>query len=218
MSNKKIALIGSGELARRLITYVNETGFASVKGMFDDFETKGSEKNGYPILGPLAEISELHKKGLFDEIMIAVGYKNFAFRKAVFERIIREDIPVTTYIHPTAHISESATVGTGSIVLINCIVEMNSRIGNNVFLSSASYISHDVIVGDHTYCAPSINMAGKSIIGECCFLGINTTTINGMEIGDNVISGAGSVITKPVSPGVLVAGVPATVKKQLGKK
>jgi acetyltransferase-like isoleucine patch superfamily enzyme len=34
-----------------------------------------------------------------------------------------------------------------------------------------------------------------------------------VKVGDNSVTGAGSVVTKDVSPDTLVAGVPAKVKK-----
>ena len=218
MNTKKVALIGSGELARRLITYVKETDFASIAGMFDDYEPKDSKKYGCPLLGPLDAILELYKEKFFDEVMIAIGYAHFSFRKRIFGKMAEKGVPVATFVHPTAYIADSATVGKGSIILVNSTVEMEAHIGENVFLSSNSQISHDVTIGDHSYLAPSQSIAGNSKIGECCFLGIGTTTINGIVIGDRVIAGAGAVITKNVPSDVLVAGVPATIKKQLVKK
>ena len=94
---------------------------------------------------------------------------------------------------------------------------MNTVLHENIFLSSSCYVSHDVSIGAHTYCAPSLNIAGNSTIGEGCFLGINSTTVNGVRVGNNVITGAGSVIIKDVPADVLVAGVPALVKKEFLK-
>lgn len=214
---KKIALAGSSLLARRLIYQIKETGYGRVAGMFDDFEEKGTVKYEHPVLGTLDDIAKFYQKGGFDEIFIAIGYKHLAFRKRLFSTLKEQAIPIGTFVHPSSYVAKSASVSEGCIVLINSIIEMNSVLYENVFLSSSCYISHDVIVGAHTYCAPSLNIAGFTKIGECCFLGISTTTIDGVSIGGNVRTGAGSVITKDVPANVLVAGVPAQVKKELSK-
>jgi acetyltransferase-like isoleucine patch superfamily enzyme len=60
-----------------------------------------------------------------------------------------------------------------------------------------------------------VKLAGYSEVGERCFLGISTTVIDGVKIGDNVQTGAGAVVTKDVRSGVLIAGVPAIIKKEL---
>ncbi len=42
-----------------------------------------------------------------------------------------------------------------------------------------------------------------------CFIGINSTILPGVTIGPNAVVGAGSVVTKDVMPGTVVAGNPA---------
>lgn len=212
---KKIALAGSTELARRLIHYLAETGHGSIIGMFDDFEQAGSLKYGHPILGKLSDIHSVYRSGDFDEIFVAIGYNNIEFRKSVFTSLQDADIPIGTFIHPSAYVAESATIGQGCIILINAVVEMYVTLEDNIFVSSVSYISHDVQIGAHSYCAPSITLGGGSSFGPGCFIGISSTIINGITIGENVKIAAGAVVVKDVPDNVLIAGVPATVKKSL---
>lgn len=212
---QKVAMVGSGELSDRLSYYFEDTGFGRVVGMFDDFEERGTAKHNRPILGKTGEIPVLFKKGTFDSVAIAVGYKHRRFRKQVYERVKRHGVPVATFVHPSSYVEKSALIQEGSIVLVNCTVDMSARLGENVLLSSRCFVSHHVEIGSHTFCGPAVNLAGNTGIGECCFLGINTTLIDGVRIGTNVQTAAGSVLTKDVPDHVLVAGVPAVVKKTL---
>jgi acetyltransferase-like isoleucine patch superfamily enzyme len=59
-----------------------------------------------------------------------------------------------------------------------------------------------------------LNLAGHTTVGECCFLGIGTTTVDGVKLGALTRSAAGSVITKDNVGNELLAGVPAVVKKR----
>ncbi|HEC14105.1 MAG TPA: acyltransferase [Acidiferrobacteraceae bacterium] len=52
-------------------------------------------------------------------------------------------------------------------------------------------------------------------IGARCWLGLNSVILKGVEIGDETIVGAGSVVSKSLPPGVLAAGNPAVPVKQL---
>jgi len=208
-------MVGSGELSDRLTYYFEDSGFGRVVGMFDDFEPAGAARNGRPILGKTDEIPAAFEKGTFDAVAIAVGYKHRRFRKEIYEALKRCGVPVATFVHPSSHVETSALLEEGSIVLVNCTIDMHARIGENVLLSSRSFVSHHVKIGSHTFCGPAVNLAGNTEIGESCFLGINTTCIDGIRVGRNVQTAAGAVVTKDVPDDSLVAGVPAVVKRTL---
>ena len=56
---------------------------------------------------------------------------------------------------------------------------------------------------------------GKVRIGKKVFIGMNTLIINSVDIGDNVIIGAGSVVNKDIPSGEVWAGNPARFIKKI---
>ena len=48
-------------------------------------------------------------------------------------------------------------------------------------------------------------------IGDDVFIGVNTIIMPGVTVGSRVVIGAGSVVTRDVSDGVVVAGNPARI-------
>ena len=56
---------------------------------------------------------------------------------------------------------------------------------------------------------------GEVIIGKNVWIGDKATVLSGVQIGNNVIVAANSVVTKDVPSNTIVAGVPAIVVKQL---
>lgn len=50
-------------------------------------------------------------------------------------------------------------------------------------------------------------------IGHNCFVGVNTLICPGVHVGDQVIIGGGSVVTKDIPSHCLVVGVPARIVK-----
>lgn len=52
-------------------------------------------------------------------------------------------------------------------------------------------------------------------IGDNVWIGCSCVILSGVTVGDNSVVAAGSVVTKDVPPGTLVAGVPARVKRYL---
>jgi sugar O-acyltransferase (sialic acid O-acetyltransferase NeuD family) len=212
----RIALVGSRELASRLIHYVETTGFGLVTGLFDDFESPGTVRLGKPILGSIAAAPACHARGDFDAALIAIGYDHFDVRQRAFDELRAAGVPFATFVHPRATIDPTVTLGSGTVVLANCTIDLHSRIGENVYVAPQAFISHDVEIGAHCYLSASIALAGRTRVGQRCFLGIGTITINGITIGDGSHTGAGAVVVKDVPPGVLVVGVPAVVKRAAG--
>jgi sugar O-acyltransferase (sialic acid O-acetyltransferase NeuD family) len=215
---QKIALVGSTSLSARLAHYFAITGFGDTVGMFDDFEPIGSVKYARPVLGPIDSIPAFFKKGAFDAVSIAVAYNQRNFRQQVYAFLKRHGVRLATFVHPSSFVEPSAVVGEGSTVLVKCVIDMGARLRENVFMSSHGFVSHDVEVGAHTYLGPSVNLAGGTRVGPRCFIGIATTTIDGISVGSNVQTAAGAVITRPVADDCLVAGVPAVIKKRFDAK
>ena len=56
---------------------------------------------------------------------------------------------------------------------------------------------------------------GEIVIGNNVWLGDKVTILGGVHIGDNVIIGANSVVTKDIPSNSMAAGVPAKVLKQV---
>jgi carbonic anhydrase/acetyltransferase-like protein (isoleucine patch superfamily) len=72
------------------------------------------------------------------------------------------------------------------------------------------YIGRDVTIG-HKATIHCIR------VGDRCLIGINSTVLTGVEIGDDSIVAAGAVVPEGmiVPPGVMVAGVPAKIKRDV---
>ncbi|WP_243669169.1 hypothetical protein [Vulcanisaeta sp. JCM 16161] len=75
------------------------------------------------------------------------------------------------------------------------VIEDNVFLGPNVVITNDKY-------------PPSKRLDGVKIRRNAV-IGANATLIAGIEIGENAVVAAGSVVTKDVPPGVVVAGVPA---------
>lgn len=86
-------------------------------------------------------------------------------------------------------------------------------------------ISHRVMILTHTDGGASPlkdqyipTSQAPVIIRHGAYIGANVTILEGVEIGESSIVGAGAVVTRSVPPATVVAGVPARVIKNLGSE
>ena len=85
-------------------------------------------------------------------------------------------------------------------------------IGNDVTISyGVVFLTHDNSV---IKCKEKIgtDLVGRITIGNNCFIGCNTVFLPGTELADNIVVGAGSIVTKSFKESdVVIAGNPAKV-------
>ncbi len=205
---KRLAIIGSGDLAKQIAHHAVVDKHYYVVGCFDDFIPKGEYSNELFILGNLDSILDCFAKNLFDELIIGVGYKHLDFRNVLFKRF-EKTIPFGTIIHSSCTIDESTKVGKGTIIYPGCNMDMNVEIGNNCLIYNGCNIAHDSTVSDNTIFSPGVNIAGFCSIGEHIVLGIGTVLSDHITISNKVKTGAGTVVVKSIIESGVYVGVPA---------
>lgn len=150
-------------------------------------------------------------KKLFDEVFIAIGNNKIRYKKTNI--MMSMGFKIATIIHPDSYVSKTAKIGVGSFVGAKAVINANATIGRNCIINTASVIEHDAVIGDNVHISPNSSVAGTVQIGNFSWLGIGCSVINNVKIGRNVVVGAGSSIINDVPDNVLMAGVPATIKK-----
>lgn len=103
----------------------------------------------------------------------------------------------------------------------------NLRVGRNVLIQQCCtfFDRCGITIGDNTFIAPKVNLitinhpaepskrnctyGAPIVIGRNVWIGIASTVLPGVTIGDNSIVGANSVVTHDVPPNTIVAGCPA---------
>ena len=108
-------------------------------------------------------------------------------------------------LRPGAVLGEEAKVG-------NYVEIKNSTIGKNVSISHLTYVG-DAELGDGTNIGAgtiTCNYDGytknRTVIGSNAFVGSNSTLVAPVNIGDDALIAAGSVITRDVPDGALAIG------------
>ena len=80
-----------------------------------------------------------------------------------------------------------------------------------IHIGAESYVAFDARIMTHDF---TRGLYLHTRIGERCFIGGQSIILPGITIGDGVIVGAGSVVTKDIAANCAVAGNPARVVKE----
>lgn len=80
---------------------------------------------------------------------------------------------------------------------------------NGAKIDDLAQVGHEVRVGANTQVAAGTIFSGRVTVGKDCFIGVNVSVKPGVTIGDNVLVGIGSVVTKDLPGDAVYAGVPA---------
>jgi heptaprenylglycerol acetyltransferase len=116
-------------------------------------------------------------------------------------------------------------VEVGRRVFIGTEVFIDDAVPSSVTLEDdVTVIAQTTILG-HTYYPPhfygllgdeSTRAGMRTVIKRGAYLGLRSTVLAGVTVGEYAIVGAGSVVTADVAPYTMVAGVPARVIREFG--
>ena len=108
-------------------------------------------------------------------------------------------------------------IGENFYMNVNCVILDGAKItfGDNVFVAP----NCGFYTAGHPLDAEKRNMgleyAFPITIGNNVWIGANVSVLPGVSIGDDAVIGAGSVVTKNIPSGVLAAGNPCRVIREL---
>lgn len=211
---KKIAVFGAGGFGLEVAMLIEQINEVRPKwdliGFFDDGVEEGKIINGYPVLGGVQKLNQWNSEL---SLVLAIGISGT--KKAVFENIKNESISYPILMHPNVIVgsSEYVSIGEGSIICAGTIITTNISIGRHVILNLACTVGHETEIGDYSSFMPTCNISGEVTIGEATFWGTGSKVINRKKIGNNVIIGAGAVVTTDIPDDVTAVGIPAKVLK-----
>lgn len=178
---------------------------------FLDFKEKGHrEIENYTIY----EESKVDLDTIFhsyDEVIVATGSNDLREEKMAVLKTM--EVPIATIIHPTAVISPFAQVSAGCTVLANAVININAFVKEGCIINTAAIVEHDSIVEEFVNICPNVAMAGHAKVGRKSFIGTSASLIDEIEVGKEVIIGAGAVVVKDIPNHVTAVGVPARVIK-----
>lgn len=208
---KEIYIIGNSGFAKEVYELINDLAYYKFAG-FIDYKPKSNEIS---IAGKNLQVFDedyfLQNIPASDNISIAVGIGDPVIIAKVTDRFAKYEFP--NLIHPSAKINlENNKIGKGNIITANVIFTLDITVGNYNVFNLSSTVGHDAVIGNCNVINPAVNISGGVIIGDQNLLGVGSTILQYKTVGNNVVVGASSLVTKDVADNATVVGIPAKTR------
>jgi sugar O-acyltransferase (sialic acid O-acetyltransferase NeuD family) len=211
MRADQLLILGSGGFAREAAEAARSEAEASGRWQLlgfldDDPALQGKSFEGVPVLGPLESLAAY--PGAL--VVACMGHPgNFFTRKRVVQRLGLPPERWGTIVHPAACLASSTEIGGGCVVLAGVVTTAAVRIGQHVAMMCATVLTHDDEIGDYTTFGAGVRLAGRVRVREGAYVGSSALVRQDLVVGEWSLIGMGAVVTHPVPPGEVWAGVPA---------
>ena len=131
-------------------------------------------------------------------------------------------IGANTKIGPFVEVQKGATIGE------NCKISSHTFVCEGVTIEDEVFVGHGVTFVNDTYPRATGANGGlqteddwvveTTVVRRGASIGSGATILANVTVGENAIVGAGSVVTRDVPPGVIVAGNPAKVFRRINER
>ena len=200
---RKLAIFGCGGMGRELAYWASESAQNEIVFVVDDGNTNELQIDGIPVFA----LSEFSRDGY--EWLVAVGEPSS--RKKLVEKV-RSKVQFATFIHPTARVARTSTLGVGAIIGPGVGISVNVCIGSHTIINARSTIGHDSRIGDFVTISPHVAIMGNCKVGKESFLGTNSCFKEGTTIAEESVIGMGSVVISNLDSGVYVGNPARQIK------
>jgi sugar O-acyltransferase (sialic acid O-acetyltransferase NeuD family) len=178
-----------------------------IVGILDDDVAKhGSSLLGVPILGSI-EAHSSYPESKFINCIASVARPGS--RLVVSKKMNIDNERFATLVHPSASISPSVTLGSGSIILASCVLTADITVGNQCVLMPFVVLTHENRVDDGVTFGSGAKIAGQVQIGEGAYIGSGALVRERIKIGEYSVIGMGTVVLEDVPAGQVWIGNPA---------
>jgi sugar O-acyltransferase (sialic acid O-acetyltransferase NeuD family) len=200
MSKRKIIIIGNSPNSRLARFY-----FEKDKG----YEVVGYAVNRAYLNTPTFDdrtvyaIEDLQK--LFPpatcDAFVAVGYNQMnKVRENLYHQMKGLGYTLPNYISPRCSFLTEEPIGDNNFILEDNTIQPFVKIGSNNVLWSGNHIGHDGVIGDHNFLTSHVVVSGFTRITHHCFIGVNATLRDNIEIAPETLIAAGAIIMKNTNP------------------
>lgn len=202
-------IYGAGGCGRGIMPLLAEQVRETAELVFIDDSCQTDRVNGYPVWTWETFLAKADR-----ERSIAIAIANSSIREQIDRKRRAAAVDLIDIVSRNSVMMDDVEIGAGCLISPFVTMTSNIRIGTHFHCNIASYVEHDCRIGDYVTFAPGVRCNGNVHVADHAYIGSGAIIKNGtpdkpLVIGAGAVVGMGAVVTRDVSPGVVVAGNPA---------
>lgn len=192
----RLIIFGTGVVARMANFYFRTDSEHEVVAFAVDTEYKqGDRFEGLPLVDSTV-LTTQYPPGEYG-MFVALGYGRMNRARAEkYEQMKAAGYDLVSYISSRCTYLSESPPGDNCFILEDNTIQPFVTIGNDVILWSGNHVGHDAVIEAHCFIASHVVISGFVRIRPYCFIGVNATLRDAIDIGESTLVGAGSIIMK----------------------
>jgi sugar O-acyltransferase (sialic acid O-acetyltransferase NeuD family) len=192
----RLVIFGAGDIARLAHFYFRTDSEHEVAAFVVDAQYRKDDTfDGLPLVDTAA-LAERYPPGEYD-VFVALSYaKMNRVRAAKYEAMKSAGYRLVSYVSSRCTYLSETPPGDNCFILEDNTIQPFAVIGRNVTLWSGNHIGHDSTIEDHCFITSHVVVSGHVRIRSYCFVGVNATLRNSIELAPATLVGAGAIIMK----------------------
>ena len=190
----RLIIFGTGDIARLAHYYFSRDSVHEVEAFTVD-ETYRQADSFLDL--PLVSFERAVERYPPEEykMFVALSYARMnKLRAEKYHEAKTKGYELASYVSSRCSFLTDHPVGDNCFILEDNTIQPFVKIGNDVTLWSGNHIGHDAVIEDHCFLASQIVVSGHCHIQPYCFIGVNATLRNGLNIARETLIGAGAVV------------------------
>lgn len=209
-SYNRIYIIGAGSVGGHIASNPDLYGLEKVEMLFlDDNSRKiGSVFAGCPVVNTVDYLLQIKEP---TKVVIGIAFPKI--KESIAAKLMTNpNLQFPSLIAQNAWLSKDVVVGKGCIVYPGCCINYGSTLKDFVVMNMNCSLGHHAFVDNYSSLAPGVNFGGHTHIGKCVDMGIGSSTLQSVTIGDYSVVGGQTMVTKSFPENSKIIGVPGRNK------
>ena len=188
-----IVLIGGGGHCKSVIDVIEAGGKYNIAGIIEKTDDTASNVLNYKVIGSDKDFDDIAKKIKY--AIVTVGQiKSAELRTKLFLMAKAAGFIMPVIVSTRAYVSRHATIGEGTFIAHDVLINANVTIGKNCIINTKALIEHDSRIDNNCHISTGVVINGGVKVEDNCFLGSGAVTKEDVVIIRDSFIKAGSLV------------------------